>query len=111
MMITAKIAITAFIIAFCSWLSGKRPELAGFITALPVTTLIVLIFSHLEWQDENTIRQFSKSIFVGLPLSTSFFIPFLLAKKFDLSFWTCYGSGIVLLILAYFVHRLIIGWL
>ena len=43
-----KLFIAAAVISFCSWLSNKRPELAGFIIALPITTLIVLVFSYIE---------------------------------------------------------------
>ena len=35
-----KLAIAAGVISFSSWLSGKKPELAGFIMALPIATLL-----------------------------------------------------------------------
>lgn len=106
MLFTAfKIFTSAGIIAFASWLSGKRPELAGFITALPLVTLLVLPFSHMEYSDPQTSVQFARSIFLAVPLSLSFFVPFLLADKVPLSFWGLYSSGIVLLCCAYFVHK------
>ncbi len=101
----AKIFITAVVISFCSWLSGKRPEIAGFIVALPIATLIVLAFSYVEWENPATTIRFAKSILVGIPFSLLFFIPFLLAEKFNISFWECYGLGLLLLIVGFFVHR------
>jgi len=99
-----KVFIAAVVISFSSWLSNKRPELAGFIVALPIATLIVLVFSHFEWGNSaNTIR-FAKSIFVGIPFSLLFFIPFLLAEKFNIGFWECYGLGLVMLIVLVFSH-------
>ncbi|ATX80160.1 hypothetical protein Ga0123461_1747 [Mariprofundus aestuarium] len=100
-----KVFIAAVVISFGSWLSGKRPELAGFIVALPIATLVVLVFSHLEWENSaNTIR-FAKSIMIGIPFSLLFFIPFLLADKLSISFWGCYGLGLLLLIVGYFAHK------
>jgi hypothetical protein len=106
---TFKVIFSAAIIAFASWLSGKKPELAGFIIALPLLTLLVLPFSHLEYQDpENSVR-FAKSIFTAIPLTLSFFIPFLFASKIQLGFWWLYSTGIIFLITAYLVHRWILS--
>ena len=44
-----KVIMSAAIIAFCSWLSGKKPELAGFITALPLVTMLALPLSFTEY--------------------------------------------------------------
>jgi hypothetical protein len=102
-----KTIAAALIISFCSWLSNRRPDLAGFIVALPLTTLIVLLFSFAEYRDSEKTVEFAKSVFVGVPLTLVFFVPFLMAKKFDLHFGVCYSLGIVLLVSGYFMH----GWL
>ena len=99
-----KTIVAAILISFVSWLSGKRTGLAGFLTALPLTTLLALAFSHLEWGDSKQSVEYAKSVFVAIPVSLLFFIPFLLAQKFNLNFWTCYSSGIALLGLGYFIH-------
>ncbi len=99
-----KIVIAAVLISFVSWLSGKKTGLAGFLTALPLTTLLALAFSHAEWGDTKQSVAYAKSVFVAIPVSLLFFIPFFLADKFQLNFWTCYATGIVLLGVGYFVH-------
>lgn len=105
-----KIFVAAAVISFASWFSGKKPEAAGFIVALPITTLLVLAFSQAEWGDSaNTIR-FAKSILVGIPFSLLFFIPFLLAEKLQLGFWLCYSLGLLLLVGGYFAHRAIMAY-
>lgn len=106
-----KFAAAAAIIAFTSWLAGKRPDLAGFIVALPLTTLLALLFSYSEYKDSSASVTFAKSIFVGVPISLLFFVPFLLADKLQLAFWQCYLLGIILLVLGYIIHRQIIEWL
>jgi len=102
-----KTVVAAILISFVSWLSGKKIGLAGFLTALPLTTLLALAFSHLEWGDSKQSVEYAKSVFVAIPVSLLFFIPFLLAQKWNLNFWTCYSSGIVLLGVGYFIHTYI----
>lgn len=111
MLFTAfKIILSACVIAFASWLSGKRPDLAGFIIAMPIMTLLVLPFSHAEYQDANVSVDFAKSIMLAVPLSLIFFIPFLAAKYYlnimpqEYAFWGMYVSGIIFLTIAYFLH-------
>lgn len=61
---------------------------------------------------ENTILR-AKSIFVAVPVTLAFFIPFLASGKFGLSFWQAYALGCLALLLANFAHRAItrILWL
>ncbi len=106
-----KLTISAGMIAFASWLAGKKPELAGFIIAMPLLTLLVLPFSYTEYQDPENAVTFARSIFVAVPLSLTFFIPFLLADKIPGGFWVLYGTGILCLIASYFIHRWITGLL
>ncbi len=103
-MAIGKTIIAAIFISFVSWLSGKKTGLAGFLTALPLTTLLALDFSHSEWRDSKQSVEYAKSVFVAIPVTLLFFIPFLISQKFDLNFWTCYSSGVVLLCLGYLIH-------
>ena len=110
MILTAlKIVISASVIAFASWLSGKKPELAGFIIALPLATLLALPFSYAQYADPQASIRFAQSILAAVPLSLVFFLPFLLADKIPLGFWGLYGLGLALLVGAYFMHRWIMG--
>ena len=104
----SKTVIAALLISFASWFSGKRPDLAGYIIALPITSLIVLVFAHTEHQNPATSIAFAKSIFVGTPISLLFFVPFLIAEKVSIPFWGCYFGGIVLLAIGFFLHKAIL---
>ena len=81
-----KILLAAIIIAFASWLSGKKPELSGFIIALPIASIIAIAFSYLEHKNTENSVIFAKSILVGVPVSYLFFLPFLFAKSFNFNF-------------------------
>src|SRR3989338_5527534 len=102
-----KVLIAGILISFTSWLAGKKPVLAGFLLALPVSTLIALAFTHIEHREPEKSVLFAKSVFYAVPLSLSFFIPFLLAEKIKAPFWSLYALGLACLVIAYFVHRLI----
>ena len=107
MIFFAKVLLAALVIAFASWLSGKKPELSGFIIALPIASIIAIAFSYLEHKNtENTVI-FAKSILVGVPVSYLFFLPFFFAKNFNMNFWLVYGLGLILLLIGYFVHKYI----
>jgi hypothetical protein len=99
-----KVFISTSVIVFSSWLAGKKPGLAGFIFALPISTLLVLPLHYKEWNDAGKTVEFAKSIFVSVPLSLVFFVPFLFAQKYQLNFWTMYGLGVALLVSGYFIH-------
>ena len=68
-----KVLFSGLIIAFASWLSVKKPILAGFIIALPLMSLISIFFSYLEHKDMEKTITFSKSILVGVPASFNIF--------------------------------------
>ena len=51
MLFFVKILIAATLISFASWLSGQYPKIAGFVIALPIASLITIIFSYYEHQD------------------------------------------------------------
>lgn len=107
MIFLSKVLLAALVIAFASWLSGKKPELSGFIIALPIASIIAIAFSYLEHKNTENSVIFAKSILVGVPISYLFFVPFFFAKSLNMNFWLIYGSGLILLIIGYLLHRYI----
>lgn len=103
-----KVTIAAFVIAFASWLAGKKPEMAGFITALPLVSIIAIAFAYTQYQDLANTSQYARSIIFAVPISWLFFVPFFFTKKLGLSFWTTWVAGLVLLGLGYFLHQWIL---
>jgi hypothetical protein len=99
-----KISLAACLIAFASWLAGKAPKLAGFIIALPLTSMLALMAAHWEHQNAQLSQEFAVSIFKAVPLSLLFFVPFLFAEKIALPFWGLFLLGIALLAGGYGIH-------
>ena len=107
MLFLMKAIISAVVIAFASWLAGKKPVLAGFVIALPLTSMLAVFFSYWQYRDMTKINQFAGSILVAVPLSLAFFIPFLLNKWLKMGFATTYILAVGCLVIAYVLHQLI----
>ena len=101
------LGLSASLISIALWVAKQNPRLGGFIVSLPLSTLIVLALNRFQNPDSSSGVSLAKSIFVAIPASLTFFIPFLLSEKLKLSFWTCYGCGVALLGASYFIHRFV----
>lgn len=110
-MFVVNMIITSLVVSLSAWLSGRNPVMAGFMIAMPVTTLLVLPMAQFQHGDPINTVKLAKSIMAAIPISLLFFIPFLLSEKLSLGFWPCYGAGIVLLVGGFFVLKLIMGYL
>lgn len=102
-----KVTLAAVLVAFASWLSGKKPELAGFITALPMVSILAIAFSYIQYQDPAATAQYARSIIFAVPISWLFFLPFFFMGKWDVNFWVSYVFGLVLLVAGYFLHQFV----
>ncbi|PIW64551.1 MAG: hypothetical protein COW12_05765 [Candidatus Omnitrophica bacterium CG12_big_fil_rev_8_21_14_0_65_45_16] len=102
-----KTLISGMIIAGASWLAGRKPVLAGFIIALPLMSMLSILFSYAEFRDMNKLNEFATSILIAVPLSLTFFVPFLLNKWLKMGFSLTYALAVVFLGAAYFIHSLI----
>ena len=99
-----KIILSGTIITYASWLSGRRPVLAGFIIALPLMSMLSIVFGYLEHRDMQKINLFAVSILTAVPLSLTFFVPFVLNRWLKFNFSLTYLSAFACLALAYFLH-------
>ena len=103
-----KVAIAGGMIVFASWLAGKRPDLGGFIIALPIASILALVMSHIQTQNSANTIMFAKSILVGVPISYLFFVPFFLPQVSRFGFWITFVVGVMLLLIGYFIHQYIV---
>lgn len=99
--------VSAVVISVASWLSGRLPTTAGFLVALPLASMLVLPLSFQEHGNAENAVALARSIFIAIPVSLTFFLPFLLFDRFNLSFWQAYGLGCLVLPIGFFVHRAI----
>lgn len=105
MFFTLKIFIAAGMIAFSSWLAGRKPGLAGFLIALPISSFLSILFTYWQYRDMPKVNAYAVSILVAVPLSLAFFIPFVLNRWFKWGFALTMVSALLLLAGAYFLHQ------
>jgi hypothetical protein len=103
------LAVSALVITFATWLSKRYPATAGFVTALPITTMLVLILGYVDGVSGEQRTSFARSLMVALPLSVSFLIPFAVGPRLGLGFWSAFAAGVALLGVGYMAHRFILG--
>ena len=101
--------IAGAVVSFASWVAGRAPTLAGFFVALPISTAILLPIVYFDSGSFGQTIAVARSVAVAVPLTLSFFLPFFLADRLDLGFWTAYGLAFVCLGLAFLVHRAVVS--
>ena len=99
------VAVSALLISFAAWLSGRFPTTAGFLIAMPLATMIVLPLSYQQHGSTENATEMARSIFLAVPVSLAFFLPFLFSER--LSFWGAYALGCAALPIGFGVHRVI----
>jgi hypothetical protein len=102
-----KILFVSSIIVFSSWLSAKKPELAGFITALPLVSIIAIALAYVQNHDVENTSKYARSIIFAVPISWLFFVPFFFIDKIPYGFWGAWVLGLVLLFCGYLIHTAI----
>lgn len=106
-----KAVIAGSVVSLASWMAGRVPVLAGFLVALPISTAILLPMAYLEHGSFEQTVVLAKSVAVAVPLTLSFFIPFFLAGRLGLGFWSAYPLAFVCLGAGFLAHRAIMTWL
>jgi hypothetical protein len=69
-----KIIVSALIIAGVSELAKKMPSLGGLIAAMPLTTLLALIWLYVETGDYQLAHSFTRSVLFAIVPTVFFFI-------------------------------------
>ena len=103
------LAISVAVIVGATWLSKRHPVTAGFVAALPITTMLVLFLGRIDGVSIEDQSRFARSLILGIPLGATFLLPFIAAPRLGLSFWAAFGLGLVCLAAGFALHRWIFG--
>lgn len=103
-----KILISAIIIAFVSEIAKRYTLLGGLIAAMPITTLLSMLWIYFDKKDATLISNFLISVVFGTILSFLFFICAIFLLKKGINFYlTLFVSLFVLGVGAYFYQKII----
>ena len=100
-----KVAVSALIIAGVSELAKRMPSLGGLIAAMPLTTLLALIWLYAETGDYQLAHTFTRSVLFAIIPTIFFFITALYLFRRGASFITILLVSFVIFIAAAAVHQ------
>ena len=98
--IITKYLLTAGMVVFISEVAKRSDRLGGFIAALPLMTLLTLIWLHVENQTEEKIANNAYYTFwYVIPTLPMFLLfPYLLPR---LGFWLTMGASVVVTVICF----------
>jgi len=104
-----KVIISAVIIATVSEIAQRYVSIGGLIAAMPLTTLLSLIWLYYERKDLNLLSDFSKSVFWGIFPTLLFFIPAIFLFKKGINFYLVIFISTLCFLAGAYVHQKILG--
>lgn len=104
-----KVVVSALVIALASELAKRDSFWGALLVALPLTSILAISWLYAETRDNLLVTRFARDIFLLVPGSLLFFLPFLLETKTRLGFLPNLVAGLVLLALAVWVMRRILS--
>ncbi|TAM43585.1 MAG: DUF3147 family protein [Gammaproteobacteria bacterium] len=93
----AKVAVSALVIVAATEVAKRSPFWGALLIALPLTSVLAMSWLYAETRDNALLTQFARDIFVLVPVSLVFFLPFWLEKKTQFGFLANMALGLVLL--------------
>jgi hypothetical protein len=100
-----KLLVSAALIAIATEVAKRHPFWGAVIIALPLTSIIAMSWLYAETRDNALLTQFAKDVFVIVPVSLVFFLPFWLEKKTQFGFVANMFIGLGLLAAAVLALR------
>lgn len=104
-----KLVISALVIALASELAKRDSFWGALLVAMPITSILAISWLYAETRDNLLVTRFARDIFLLVPGSLLFFLPFLLETKTRLGFLPNLLVGLVLLALTVWGMRRILS--
>ncbi len=104
-----KVLVSAVIIGLATEVAKRYPFWGAVIIALPLTSILAMGWLYAETRNNDLLTQFARDIFVLVPVSLLFFLPFLIEKRTDIGFIANMIIGLALLAAGVLLLRRIIS--
>ena len=93
------------IIGIAAEVAKRNPFWGSILIALPLTSILAMSWLYADTRDNALLTQFARDIFVVVPVSLVFFVPFLLEAKTRLGFVSNMLLGLTLLAVSVWLLR------
>ena len=104
-----KVLVSALVIAFASEIAKRDSFWGALLVALPLTSILAISWLYAETRDNLLVTRFARDIFLLVPGSLLFFLPFLLETRTRLGFLPNLLAGLALLALAVWGMRRVLS--
>jgi len=104
-----KLVVSALVIALASEIAKRDSFWGALLVAIPLTSILAISWLYAETRDNLLVTRFARDIFLLVPGSLLFFLPFLLEPKTRIGFLPNLLAGLVLLGLAIWGTRRILS--
>jgi hypothetical protein len=105
LLFVVKVLVSALVIAAATEVAKRHPFWGAVIIALPLTSILAMGWLYFDTRDNVLLTQFAKDIFVIVPVSLVFFLPFWLESRTQLGFIANLLLGLGLLAVAVLALR------
>ncbi|MBF0493098.1 MAG: DUF3147 family protein [Deltaproteobacteria bacterium] len=95
-----KTIVSGLMIAGISSLVKVQPKWAAFLTALPVMTVLSLVWIYLEQKDLQVLQHYTKDVFLYVLPTLSFFGAAYYLFKHKTPFWLALSIALLILFLS-----------
>lgn len=106
MQFIVKLAVTNLIIIFCAQIGRKFPSLAGLIATMPLTSLIVLIWLHMDNPgDSRLMTDYVRGVLWGIVPTILFFAAVLFCFRRQVSLPVALSAGFSIWLAGAVIHQ------
>lgn len=94
MFFIVKVFFSALIIAIVTVIAKKFPSYGGIIAALPLVSLLSLIWLSIQGENSNSLSKFALGVLWGFPATVVLLLIVAVLLKNDCSLWISLALGI-----------------
>jgi hypothetical protein len=91
-----RLVLVAVIVVAVAEVSRRYPRAGAVLLSLPLVSLLAFTASWLQHRDLPAISKMARETLVLVPLSLPFFVPFALASRWGLGYWSSFAAGTIL---------------
>jgi hypothetical protein len=92
----ARVLLVALTVVAVAELSRRYPRAGAVLLSLPLVSLLAFTASWFQYRDLPAISKMARETLVLVPLGLPFFVPFALAPRWGLGYWSSCAAGTVL---------------
>jgi hypothetical protein len=91
-----RVLIAAVTVVAVAEISKRYPRWGALLLSLPLISILAFLMSWSQYHDMKAISKLARETLVLVPLGLPFFVPFALAARWGLDFWTSFAAGLLL---------------